>query len=173
MSKRKGTKRKAGKRGETGGPDELYTLSVYIVGGPLPKRFEGKKISRTIQILGSQTLEDLHEAIFRAYKRWESHLYDFLFWKGPQKRAGGYDLHRPDLRIGTGGGSSRDPARTTLRSLWLKEKQTFAYRFDYGDDWIHRIDVDAVDDHFGGGTYPKTIARSGGNPPQYPDDEEE
>lgn len=104
---------------------------------------EGKKTSRAIQILGSQTLEALHEAIFQAYGRWDrDHLHEFLFWKGRRERSS-LDIHMPDLRIGARTGL-RDPDRTRIRSLGLFEGRTFAYRFDLGDDWLHRIDVDSV-----------------------------
>jgi hypothetical protein len=36
-----------------------------------------KVISRTIQIRGDQTLEDLHHAIFAAFDREEEHMYEF------------------------------------------------------------------------------------------------
>jgi hypothetical protein len=32
---------------------------------------------------GDQTLEDLHHAIFDAFGRWEQHMYEFQFGKGP------------------------------------------------------------------------------------------
>lgn len=51
-------------------PDEkrnpqLYTLDVFIIGGPVTEKFVKKNpvISRTIQIRGDQTLEDLHHAM--------------------------------------------------------------------------------------------------------------
>ena len=174
MSKRKGERNVSGNKKDSHGPQKVYTLSVYIVDGPLPKRFEGRKISRTIRIPGTCTLRDIHNAIFKAYGRWDwDHLNEFLLWKDPRKRPADLDIRRPDMRIGTGGGSSRSPANTTLGSLGLREGQTFAYRFDFGDDWLHRINVDRIEALKGGGTRPEILARSGGTPPQYPDDEDE
>jgi hypothetical protein len=49
------------------GSDKIYTLDVFIIGGPVVKEFEGKEISRTIQIKGNNTLEDLHHIIFKAF----------------------------------------------------------------------------------------------------------
>src|SRR5512135_50291 len=37
-----------------------------------------QKMSRTIQIRGDQTLEDLHHAIFDAFDRWDEHMYGLL-----------------------------------------------------------------------------------------------
>ena len=36
-----------------------------------------------IEIRGDQTLEQLHHAIFKAYDRWDEHLYEFQFGKRP------------------------------------------------------------------------------------------
>jgi len=51
------------------GDVRLYTLEVFLLSGPLIKKFVKKnpKVSRTIQIRGDQTLEDLHRAIFDAF----------------------------------------------------------------------------------------------------------
>src|ERR1700752_3274415 len=71
-------------------PDEagsikLYTLEVFIVSGPVTEKFAKKNpvISRTIQMRGDQTLEDLHHAIFDAFDRLDEHMYEFQFGKGP------------------------------------------------------------------------------------------
>jgi hypothetical protein len=37
---------------------------------------------------GDQTLADLHHALFDAFGRWEEHLYEFQFGKGPMDRQG-------------------------------------------------------------------------------------
>jgi len=49
----------------------LYTIEVFLMGGPVANEFAGKVISRKIQIRSDQTLHDLHLAIFKAYDRWE------------------------------------------------------------------------------------------------------
>ena len=54
----------------------MYTLDVTLVGGPM-EDYDDQEILRRIDILGRQTLHDLHEAIFDAFERWEEHLYEF------------------------------------------------------------------------------------------------
>ena len=53
--------------------DRLFTLEVCIISGPMTEKFvkKNKVISRTIQIRGDRTLEDLHYAIFDAFDRRE------------------------------------------------------------------------------------------------------
>ena len=55
--------------------------------GPLLKNFVKRNpiISRTLEIRGDQTLEELHRAIFKAFDRTEEHMYEFqVGGKGPK-----------------------------------------------------------------------------------------
>ena len=68
----------------------LYTLEVFLLSGPITEKFARKNpvVSRTIQMRGDQTLQDLHHALFDAFGRWEEHLYEFQFGKGPMDPKG-------------------------------------------------------------------------------------
>ena len=82
---------KAKKETSTGSAgDRLYTLEVFIIGGPVSDKFlkRNPEISRTIQIRSDQTLEDLHHAIFQAFARFDEHMYEFPFGKGPNDPKG-------------------------------------------------------------------------------------
>jgi hypothetical protein len=148
-------------------PSRIYTLQVFLIGGPVSEKFSGKEISRTIQIRGDQTLADLHRVIFDAYNRFEEHLYEFQFGKGPHDPRGRrYVLpgmlkqHRGDRTI------AGDVAQVTIDSLGLKVDQPFGYWFDYGDDWWHQINVLAIDRKAPRGKYPRVTKRVGKSPPQ-------
>ncbi len=70
-------------------PANLYVVSVYLQSGPISEKFAQQgRSSRVIEIRGDQTLEQLHQAIFKAYDRWEDHLYEFQFGKRPFDPAG-------------------------------------------------------------------------------------
>lgn len=145
----------------------LYTLKVYLIKGPLPEDFNEEVVSRTIQIKGDQTLENLHNAIFKAFDRWEEHMYEFLLGEGPFDRSAVYSLPfgtDPDLEDSLG--SVND---TTIDSLGLEEGRAFGYRFDFGDEWLHQIDVVGIEENISSERYPRIIKRTGKNPPQYPD----
>ncbi len=145
----------------------LYTLEVLLIAGPLPDEYTGQVIRRNIQIRGDQTLDELHQAIFDAFDRWDEHLYEFQF---------GRDRYDPDgARYGpahamTGSG---DAESTTIDALGLAEGRMFGYVFDLGDDWVHRVRVLAVEQRPGRGRYPKVVEKVGDSPPQYPDEEDE
>jgi hypothetical protein len=158
-------------------PVQLYTLDVFIVIGPITESFAEKNpvISRTIQIRGDQTLEDLHHAIFDAFDREDEHLYEFqVGGKGPMDpKARHYGLSVGMIGFDSGMELSGSVATTTIGALGLKAGQPFGYWFDFGDDWRHQIDVLAIEDKVGRGRYPKVTRRTGKSPPQYADWDEE
>jgi hypothetical protein len=131
-------------------------------------------ISRTIQIRGDQTLEDLHDTIFDAFDREEEHMYEFqIGGKGPMDpKARRYVL--PVSMSVTDDKPAGDVKHTTIGSLGLKVDDAFGYWFDFGDDWWHQINVVAIEEKAGHGKFPEVIKQIGESPPQYPDwDEEE
>jgi hypothetical protein len=154
-------------------PSRLYTMVIHLMGGPMCDEFEGLIISRTIQIRGEQTLEDLHEAIFRAFDRFDEHLYEFLLGVGPDDRSAIYSLPADFEFPGMENEMAGDVRATTIDSLGLEVGRAFGYRFDFGDDWLHQIDVTAIEDYSGKGKYPKITKKARKSPPQYPDEDDE
>ena len=158
------------------GDVRLYTLEVFIISGPVSEKFAKKnpEMSRTIQIRGDQTLEDLHHAIFDAFDRYDEHMYEYQFGKGPMDPKG----HRYVLPTAfeTDMGEKNPPAgrvdQTSIESLGLKVGQSFGYWFDFGDDWWHQINVEAIEDKVPEGKFPKVTKRVGKSPPQYLEEDE-
>jgi hypothetical protein len=147
----------------------VYSLRVYLTGGLVSDAYSGREISRTIQILGHQTLHDLHKAIFKAFDRFDEHLYEFNLGKGPDDRSQRY------LYGGGGDGEStkgKNPETTTLDSLKLRAGRRFGYTFDMGDNWEHVIDVVSVEEAAPKGKYPCVTKKVGASPPQYPEEDE-
>jgi hypothetical protein len=149
----------------------LYTLEVFLLSGPIAEKFIKKnpEMSRTIQIRGDQTLEDLHHAIFDAFDRWDEHMYEFQFGKGPMDpKAPRYVL---PSAFETDMGEKNPPAgrvdQTRIDSLALEVGRAFGYWFDFGDDWWHQINVEAIEEEAPSGKFPRVTKRVGKSPPQY------
>src|SRR5437868_13243933 len=141
--------------------------------GPMANSFikKNRVISRTIQIRGDQTFEDLHHAIFEAFDSEEEHMYEFqIGGKGPMDpKAKRYVL---PVSMNDEVGDSKpagDVKHSTIGSLGLKVNEVFGYWFDFGDDWWHQINVAAIEEKDGRGRLPKEIKRIGKSPPQYVD----
>lgn len=156
------------------GNAQLYTLEVILLRGPITEKFARKNpvVSRTIQVRGDQTLEDLHNAIFDAFDRWEEHMYEFQFGKGPMDPKGSRYVRTSPFEMDIS--DEQPPAgrveQTTLDSLGLEVGRSFGYWFDFGDDWWHQIDVTAIEDKVPKERLPKVTKKLGKSPPQYPDE---
>ncbi len=153
----------------------LYTLEVFLVGGPVTRKLLKKKptISRTIQMRGDQTLSELHETIFDAFDREDEHMYEFqIGGNGPQdpeaKRYGLPVEREDDFGEPEPAG---DVEKTTIGSLGLKVDEAFGYWFDFGDDWWHQINVISIKEEIPKGEYPRVTKRVGASPPQYSEED--
>lgn len=155
---------------QTARSNRVYTLDVYLADGPITEAYADREISRRIDILGHQTLHDLHAAIFEAFERWEEHLYEFNLGEGPADRSQIYAYHSDwdgdDEEEG-------DPETTTLDALELSAGRRFGYIFDMGDQWEHIIEVVATKEGPGKGQYPRVVKKVGPAPPQYAEDDED
>ena len=154
----------------------IYTLDVSLLNWPIPREFVRKKrkVVRTIQVRGDQTLEQFHDCIFAAFDRDDPHLYEFQMGKGPMDPDGPrYVLpEAADDDFGPPVAGTVDA--TTLDAMGLEVGRQFGYWFDFGDDWHHQIGVEKIEDGPGVGQYPRVVKRIGESPPQYIDwDEEE
>jgi pRiA4b ORF-3-like protein len=153
----------------------IYTLEVFIIAGLIDKKFLKKNpvISRTIEIRGDQTLAQLHQTIFKAFDRFDEHLYEFqVGGKGPndpKARRYGFSLADDEIMGSKMAGDVRD---TIMDDLKLKNNQAFGYWFDFGDDWWHQINVIAIENKPAKGKFPKIINRVRQSPPQYMDMDE-
>jgi hypothetical protein len=142
---------------------------------------DGRNIWRKIAMRGNQTLDDLHDAIFGAFDRYDEHLYSFYF-PPPGTKKLTMSKVRDYRRCGAPApcadeGPFADPglpnaAETPVASLNLKPKQLFFYLFDFGDEWWHEITVEAIDAPEEKGKYPRVIDTHHDSPPQYPDNED-
>ncbi len=148
-------------------PAKLYVLSVFLRSGPVAKKFANQEISRVIEIRGDQSLQQLHEAIFQAYDRWDQHLYEFQFGKRP------FDPDGPNFGIVDGPRGKNlpgDAKATKLDDLGLTTERAFGYWFDFGDDWYHQVQVDRIEQAIPTARYPRVTKRVGKSPPQYADE---
>ena len=156
-------------------PDPNATLYVFKVA-----LAQQKRIWRRIAVRSDQTLDDLHAAIFRAFNRFDEHLYSFfLAPPGARGRAGlgdGVEYTSPVMieeveRLG--GLPVHNAGVTAIGALDLSPGRTLRYLFDFGDEWWHDLTVEQTDGGPGPGRYPKVLEKQGASPPQYPEPEED
>lgn len=165
----------AASRAIAASPDTLYVMTAYLIAGPITEAFVKKnpEVSRTIEIKGENTLQDLHKILFKAFNRKEEHLYEFQIggeeFHDPKARRYGVKSTMPDM-MGMMMGMDEDfedVAQTAIASLGLSENDIFAYWFDFGDDWWHTIMVNSIVEKAPPGKYPCITNKVGASPRQY------
>jgi hypothetical protein len=147
----------------------VYTFKVSLKGDA--------STWRRIEVRSDQTLDDLHEAIFRAFDREEEHLYSFFFAppgaRGAARHRDAVEYTHRSAADACDGVGGYDAADATIASLALRRGRKFEYLFDYGDSWWHTITVEQVNGPVQPGRYPRIIETHGQSPPQYPDFDED
>lgn len=154
----------------------LFRFEVRLLSGPVTTSFVDRHPvlpSRVIDILGSQSLEDLHWAIFTAFDREDEHMYEFqIGGKKPlDRKAVHYGITLGDAYFDE---KIENAETTCIAALNLKTGRSFFYWFDFGDDWWHEVRLLTVNPPVKGrGRYPRIVEKKGESPPQYADWEDD
>jgi hypothetical protein len=133
------------------------------------------KLYRTIEVSENCTFDDIHDAIFNAFDRYDHHLYSFFITRKDTTNIRSiYDApevtHPQNVEDIMGFGKrKKSTAKTRIGDVGLNEKDVFHYLFDFGDDWWHRIRVQNITETKSKKKHIKLIKSFGESPPQYPD----
>lgn len=150
---------------------DVFRLKVTIIGIP--------KLYRTIDISGNCTFDDLHAVIFKAFDRYDPHLFSFFMsGKGTNSIRRIYDApeithpQNVDNFMDFGGKKLPSAAGVRLNGVPLEDIGIFHYLFDFGDNWWHRIRVMSVREEKGRKKIREIVKSVGDSPPQYPEFED-
>jgi len=146
---------------------KIYQFRVSIIGIP--------KLYRTIEASEDCTFDDLHDAIFQAFDRYDYHLYSFFITRKDTKNMRTI-YNAPEIThpqnvedIMGFGKRKKSTAKTRIGNVGLNQNDVFHYLFDFGDDWWHRIRVQKLNETGSKKKHIKLIKSVGESPPQYPD----
>jgi len=129
-------------------------------------------VHRDLEIDSGQSLAKLAEAIVRAFDFEFDHAFGFYpDTKGRAVMRGrpAYELFA-DMGEATGTQSVR---RARIADAFQEVGQAMAFLFDYGDEWLFRVEVIALGRKEPTARYPRVLAKAGPSPVQYPDPEDE
>jgi hypothetical protein len=135
-------------RTQTPSPD-IYQLKITLDGSKPP-------IWRRVQVPGSITLAKLHHVIQAAMGWYNCHLHQFII--------GGtyYGVPDPDFDMPP----MRNEKSVKLAQVVPGAKQKFAYEYDFGDSWLHRIVVEKILPPEEGSRTPLCLAGKRACPPE-------
>jgi Plasmid pRiA4b ORF-3-like protein len=134
--------------------DGLYVFKVSL----------GAKLWRRIAIPAALTLDDLSDAILRAFDFDDDHLYRFSY------------RDRFGRTIHIGHPFLEEPPSTdevAVGELPLRPGASMEYLFDFGDQWLFDVNLERVDPPDARLRKPKLLEEHGKAPPQYPNLEED
>jgi hypothetical protein len=116
------------------------------------------RVRRRIEVPVTLTLDDLHTAIQIAMGWTDTHLYEF--------RAGRAVYGVPDPDWGFGGTKILPAKRTRVADLLADNRKTFTYVYNLGDDWQHKVRVEATSAGDPAALYPRLVDGEGRCPPE-------
>ncbi|HEY5881583.1 MAG TPA: plasmid pRiA4b ORF-3 family protein [Nakamurella sp.] len=127
-------------------PTSVHRIKVTLAGSKPP-------IWRRLEVPSSTTLMRLHEIIQATFDWHDSHLWMF---------------ETSDVVFGVGelGVPHRNARRVRIGQVAPAEGDTLRYVYDFGDDWNHRIVVEAVADAESEGRYPRCLNGRRSAPPE-------
>ena len=132
-------------------PTKIYTLKITLKDSNPP-------IWRRVQVPDTMSLGRLHEVILMVMG-WDGyHLHEFLINKQRYGRKSMDDMF--------GDGPDFEEFEFDLGDILTKKRQKFVYIYDFGDDWIHDIVVEAIDAPEPGAKYPVCLDGKLACPPE-------
>jgi hypothetical protein len=128
------------------------------------------RLYRDIEVSSSSSLANLAEAIVAAFGFDMDHAYGFY-----SKLTGKlFDSPRRfELFADIEGSRSRSVKRTRVITAFQKVGSAMTFLYDYGDEWIFRVEVIETGKAEPGAAYPRIVSKIGTAPPQYPQIDDE
>lgn len=133
---------------KTSKPTQVYQLKITLKDARPP-------IWRRILAPDNLTLNQLHQVIQVAMGWCDAHLHEF--------EIAGVSYGSPDFDFGI---DMKDDNRVRLSQVIGKNTKRFRYTYDFGDDWVHVIEVEKVLPYEQGRIYPLCLAGKRACPPE-------
>jgi len=128
-------------------PTSIHRIKVTLLRTKPP-------IWRRFDIDSAATLGELHDAIQASMGWYNSHLHQFT--------AGGVDYSDPLMELD----DVLDEHTVRLADVAPAKGSKLRYQYDFGDDWLHEITVEAVREPDPATRYPVCIAGKLAGPPE-------
>ena len=129
-------------------------------------------VRRDIELPSGGSLEDLAAAIVGAFGFDLDHAFGFY-------SSLGHRYHDAEERyelfadLGQADEGVRGVRRTRLSTAFPEPGKQMLFLFDYGDEWLFRVELTALGRKEPKARYPRVLAKAGPSPVQYPDPDDE
>jgi hypothetical protein len=133
---------------------------------------EDPSVHRDIEIDSGHSLRRLAEAITRAFDFDFDHAFGFYSGKTARTLMSAQPKYELFADMGEAT-EARSVERTSVAEAFPKIGCAMTFLFDYGDEWLSRVEVLGLGTKAPRARYPKLLAKVGPSPVQYPDPEED
>jgi len=127
-----------------------------------------KSIRRDIEIRSTDSLYDLAEAVVAAFGFDFDHAFGFYSGKTARTLMSAEPRYELFADIGEDS-DAQSVKRTRIAQAFPQIGHTLTMLFDYGDEWLFRVERIGTGERVPRARYPKAIASAGAAPEQYPD----
>lgn len=125
-------------------------------------------VYRDIEIASNESLYSLAEAIVRAFAFDFDHA--FGFYSGLTRKTMMHAQPRYELFADMGEATdAKSVKKTSVAQAFAKVGKKMVFLFDYGDEWLFRVEAIGRGEKITKARYPKILASAGASPQQYPD----
>jgi hypothetical protein len=149
-------------------PDGVYAFKVSL-----------GRVSRTVELTASHSLDHLAHAILSAFEWDHDHLFEFALTGELRERRFvlsqvdeeplGIVGHFSDVLAPPEDSDTPGPLLLPLGGFGFIQGHKFIFRYDFGDDHRFKVTVAGIQAHQSPGEiYPRVVARTGEAPEQYP-----
>lgn len=131
-----------------------------------------RSVRRDIEIESTKTLADLAEAIVQAFDFEFDHAYGFY----PETKSRAVTRRRPAYELFADmdrDAETQSVKQTKVAQAFTEIGQSMIFLFDYGDEWLFRIELTALGQKDAKARYPRVLAKAGPSPVQYPEPNDE
>ena len=120
---------------------------------------------RDVEIDSGKSLVDLAQAIVRAFDFEFDHA--FGFYSGLDRGRPSDAWPRYELFADMGESDALSVKKTRISEGFPAVGHSLIFLFDYGDDWLFRVELTGTGERAPGARYPKILAKVGTSPDQY------
>jgi Plasmid pRiA4b ORF-3-like protein len=125
-------------------------------------------VYRDIEVDSRKSLHDLAAAIVRSFDFDFDHAFGFYSGKTRQTLMTALPKYELFADKGEPTEGALGVKRTKIATAFPTIGHVMTFLFDYGDDWLFKVELRAAGEKVAGLRYPRTVAKHGDAPEQYP-----
>jgi hypothetical protein len=127
-----------------------------------------RSVYRDIEVDGRKSLYDLAAAIVQSFDFDFDHAFGFYSGASERTLMSALPKHELFADMGDPTEGALGVERTKIAAAFPRVGHAMTFLFDYGDDWLFKVELRGAGETIAGQRYLRTVAQHGEAPEQYP-----